>query len=84
MSIFRKKSRIKVPDRIAAFAAVLLLVSALAGPQAFMPETGQGPQAGPESIAATTLETDEPEIAIVSAPPRKSRSFDISSLIFRF
>lgn len=84
MNIFRKNSRLKVPDRIAALAAVLLLVSSLAGPQALKPATGQGSQTSPESIAATTPETEDPEMAIVSTPAHKSRSFDISSLIFRF
>jgi len=85
MNIFRKSSRIKVPDGIAVLAALMLLVSSLAGHQAALePATGQASLPGPESITSAALETDHTEMTIVSTPARKSRSFNISSLIFRF
>jgi hypothetical protein len=86
MNVLRKNSRIKVPDRIAAMAAVLLLVSSLAGPQALKPATGQDPSLGAGIMASTASEmkSTETETVVMSTPARKSRSFDISSLIFRF
>jgi hypothetical protein len=85
MNIFRKSSRIKVPDGIAVLAALLLLVSSLAGHQAALqPATGTVLLQGPKPITAATLQTDTAEMTTVSTPARKSRSFNISSLIFRF
>lgn len=79
MKRFKFKHRLKIPNRIAALAAILLLVSSVA-------DTGS-PDAQSmtaQQMSEAVIEETVNELATVTASVPKSGSFNISSLIFRF
>lgn len=85
----RKKYRLKISNRMAATAALLLLMSSVAGPVSLKP-ADQNPEMAAESAAEQTQPQDNPvlegavaEIASAVGQSGKS-SLNISSLIFRF
>jgi hypothetical protein len=78
MKKFKMKNRLKIPNRVAALAAVTLLVTGVAGPG------NPDDQLITAQQVTDAVEETTAELATAAASVRKPGSFNISSLIFRF
>lgn len=79
MKNFTTRNRIKIPNRIAALAAILLLVTSVSDPHNPDEQTTLAQQQKDNVVDETAA-----EYATVAAAMHKPGSFNISSLIFRF
>ncbi len=85
MIYHRLKNRPKIPNRVAALAAILLLLSSLAVPTLDPTNKLSGMQVENMLTEGDSLaEESIAELVGVSPPARAPKSFNISSLIFRF
>lgn len=79
MKNFKTRNRIKIPNSIAALAAILLLVISVADPGNPNAQNIMAQQTSENVVDETVA-----EIETVAATARKPATFNISSLIFRF
>ncbi len=79
MKAVQTRHRIKIPNRIAVLAAIMLLVSSVVG-------TGEpdAPNTMAQQLNDTVVEGAVTELATVAAAVSKPAASTISSLIFRF
>ncbi len=79
MRKFKIKNRLKIPNRVAALAAILLLVSSVADTDKSDTQTMTAQQ-----MSEAVIEETVNELATVTTTTSRRGSFNISSLIFRF
>jgi hypothetical protein len=85
MNILRKKYRLKISNRLAATAAVLLLLSSVTAPVSLMPAQPSEDLAAEQANQAESSALQDAVSGLASAVGQSSaNSLKISSLIFRF
>lgn len=85
MNSYRWKYRLRIPNRIAALAALLLLLTSITAP-GLNPNHNLGESQAENALteASSLAEESITEMVGVSPATRARNNFNISSLIFRF